>query len=794
VSVDKLQKWWLMRGIALLALGFFALAAPFVASEWAVALLGLLLTTAGLLNLLQAWVLADRPSGWPTYAAGVIMTLAGLLVFFQPLLVLSGLFALVSIALFADGATTLVSAIRTEPGLARWWFAFGGLVNVVLAVVVWTYRGSFGVLALGVVVGLYLLSHAWFTLVAPPEGAEVESLGETTNAHPDTALGLAPHPEFGRLRAQAVAAEKAQQSRDFYWILTIVLVFFAIHVGRMDASFTWLGLISPVVAVVGDLLVALLLAAILVVPNRLLWRKLTRPAEGIAWRHRLAANFGRVSLVDRLIHKWLDARLSFAVQLRLARSSLLAALRLALAAGLPLTAVLVATNPIWGFSWYFNSENWASGVWEKITETRVDDWRAAMAQAVRQAYLSKATDPTALFDLRPEGVNGSEDFSFLIIGDPGEGDSSQQSLRDRYLEIGHRSDVKFLVILSDVIYPSGEMKDYEFNFYLPFKGFDKPIYAIPGNHDWYNALNGFLANFLEPVAARAAIGARVMLDFSHGITAEEQTSYLIRAAARLRQEYRVRTGEQRAPFFAVRAGDFTLLAVDTGILRRVDPVQRAWFEKALERARGTFTMVLLGHPLYAGGAYQGADDAFGEIHHRLRAHEVPLVMAGDTHDFEYYREEYQGKSGDRVMHHFVNGGGGAYLSIGTALDWPKQPPVADWAFYPRTDALRDHLETGTPWWKWPVWWWVKRLNGWPASVEALSAIFDFNHAPFFQSFMEVRIDRSRRQVRLILQGVNGPLHWRDLQMGGHVLGAGYGPDDPVEFVIQNEPRSVDQRR
>jgi hypothetical protein len=30
----------------------------------------------------------------------------------------------------------------------------------------------------------------------------------------------------------------------------------------------------------------------------------------------------------------------------------------------------------------------------------------------------------------------------------------------------------------------------------------------------------------------------------------------------------------------------------------------------------------------------------------------------------------------RVMHHFVNGGGGAYLSIGTALDFPKEPAAA----------------------------------------------------------------------------------------------------------------------
>jgi hypothetical protein len=35
--------------------------------------------------------------------------------------------------------------------------------------------------------------------------------------------------------------------------------------------------------------------------------------------------------------------------------------------------------------------------------------------------------------------------------------------------------VRFLVVASDVIYPAGAMKDYEFNFYLPFNGCPPPI-------------------------------------------------------------------------------------------------------------------------------------------------------------------------------------------------------------------------------------------------------------------------------------------------------------------------------
>src|SRR4051812_46833487 len=159
-------------------------------------------------------------------------------------------------------------------------------------------------------------------------------------------------------------------------------------------------------------------------------------------------------------------------------------LRWGLQVGLPLTAILIAVNPMWGFSWFFNSESWATGVWNRWAEARTDPWREHMMQAVHLAYRDKQVPDDRLFRVEPEGVAGSTDFSFIVIGDPGEGGAAQHSLRDQYLFLGQRPDVKFLVVSSDVIYPSGAMTDYEGKFYLPFKGFTKPVYAIPGNHDW----------------------------------------------------------------------------------------------------------------------------------------------------------------------------------------------------------------------------------------------------------------------------------------------------------------------
>jgi len=451
------------------------------------------------------------------------------------------------------------------------------------------------------------------------------------------------------------------------------------------------------------------------------------------------------------------------------------------------TAFFVAFNPIWGFSWYFNTESWATGIYQKMTELRVDPWRAKMVDAVARVY----ADGDDVFRINPGQAEG-EDFSFLVIGDPGEGDASQYSLVARYLELGRREDVKFLVVSSDVIYPAGSMHDYEANFYLPFQGFAKPIYAIPGNHDWYDALEGFNANFLEPKAARAAIEARVEADLGLTSTNARRLDKLMAEATRLRGQYGVITGVQRAPFFELQTEDFALLAVDTGVLRTVDERQWAWLERALGRSRGKFTMAIVGHPRFAGGddippTAEGHDvsasaGSFAALYRLLTRHNVRVAMAGDTHDFEYYREKVS-EGSMPVMHHFVNGGGGAYLSIGTALDFPKQPAVADWAFYPRTDRLRAKMEAETPIWKQPFWYWIKWFNAWPFHVEALSGVFDFNHAPFFQSFMEVRVERSKRRVVLVLNGVHGPLQWRDLQVGGAVLPAGGTLDEPVEFIV-----------
>ena len=99
------------------------------------------------------------------------------------------------------------------------------------------------------------------------------------------------------------------------------------------------------------------------------------------------------------------------------------------------------------------------------------------------------------------------------------------------------------------------------------------------------------------------------------------------------------TGFQRAPFFELQTDRFALLAVDTGVLRKIDPEQERWLEGALKRAAGKTTMAIVGHPFFAGGHdVTPGDDEFARLKQLLIGHGVTIVMGGDTHDLEYYVE------------------------------------------------------------------------------------------------------------------------------------------------------------
>ena len=597
-------------------------------------------------------------------------------------------------------------------------------------------------------------------------------------------IGLDRPERLSETGARLEAEEQHRVAPDRGWIGALVAVLFAIHVSRMGFDQSALGILSPLVAVAGDITVALALTYFIIVPLRLFMRRTTRSIERLAWGRVVdtAQGTGITAWILRATRWWLESRMRFAIRLRSARYSLKSALGRGLQIGLPLTAIIAASAPIWGMSWYFDTENWAAGIWNSWAAARTDIWREAMVRAVVDNRLT--TLDGAGFTVAPPNLAGTQPFSFIVIGDTGEGDASQHVLKDSLLRAAGADDVRFVVISSDVVYPTGAMKDYEPRFWLPFKGVTKPVYAIPGNHDWYDALEAFVATFLTPDAARAAMRARIAADGGVSSTTDARIEELIQRADFLRRQYAVPTGAQQASFFQLQTPAFALIAVDTGVLRGVDPAQLQWLRAALDASRGKMVMAVLGHPFFAGGHDVARDDdEFMAVRDLLRAHGVSIVMAGDTHDLEYYEEPVHLESRPFTIHHWVNGGGGAYLSFGTALAWPSQPDLATWSHYPNQRDVVEKIQRYTPFWKWPAWVWTRRFGAWPSSAEWLSAMFDYNVAPFFQSFVVVTVNPAARSIALRPWGVHGPLTWKDFDRSTSAMPNGAAPDDAVAWVV-----------
>ena len=488
-------------GTLALVLAGLAASAPFLLGPSSLQLVGVLLMVAGLLEVLHCFRRVHEDVQRSAYASAGLTFLMGLLVLGAPALAGTALTLLLAASFFIDALQRALALWRGQDRrtvLALSLGVAGNLLTAGVLLVLWTTSTIWTIALAG---ALRIVGVGWNMVMSP-----VHARG---GAEMIKSFGLPDHPDLSRLGERLEREEAARRPYDRRWIAALVAILFAIHVGRMQAEWTLVGLLAPIVAVAGDVVSALLVALGVIGPIRFGLRRATWPLERLGWARIVGLSVERPPrLLDRLLRRYLVRSCRIWIRFHQMRDSLPFALERSLQMGLPFVAVAVATVPIWGMSWYFNSENWAAAIYNSWAEHRTDTWRVAMTRAILAT--TPGAEPGGAFRVGPPGLEG--DFAFLVIGDPGEGDASQHVLRDQIIRAGAGSDVRFMIIASDVIYPTGSMKNYEANFWLPFKGFDKPVYAIPGNHDWYDALEGFAATFFAPDAAAAAMRARIEAD------------------------------------------------------------------------------------------------------------------------------------------------------------------------------------------------------------------------------------------------------------------------------------------
>ena len=119
----------------------------------------------------------------------------------------------------------------------------------------------------------------------------------------------------------------------------------------------------------------------------------------------------------------------------------------------------------------------------------VDAMRAQWVGLARERADRNGAPADFVFRL---GDADADSISLLVAGDTGEGDASQYAVVPGLLS--QAGGVAAAVICSDVIYPAGEINDYRDKFFSPYRALRAPVLAMPGNHDWYDGLHGFMSH------------------------------------------------------------------------------------------------------------------------------------------------------------------------------------------------------------------------------------------------------------------------------------------------------------
>jgi hypothetical protein len=118
-------------------------------------------------------------------------------------------------------------------------------------------------------------------------------------------------------------------------------------------------------------------------------------------------------------------------------------------------------------------------------------------------------------------IQAAKKITFHSVGDTGaakhSGPGTEASVADMMaadVQAGGAGAPAFFFHLGDVVYYFGESQYYYDQFYEPFRAYDRPIFAIPGNHDGVvhgstpntpdvPTLQAFLRNFCAPAPGRS---------------------------------------------------------------------------------------------------------------------------------------------------------------------------------------------------------------------------------------------------------------------------------------------------
>lgn len=324
--------------------------------------------------------------------------------------------------------------------------------------------------------------------------------------------------------------------------------------------------------------------------------------------------------------------------------------------------------------------------WLSPTELARAGVKAAVA-ATFGSYADKREMQAALSDFKGDdgefGFRDGQPLWFDYTADLGDGFNATYSVArllamDLSLQLGQETHETrrgdFVLLGGDQVYPTAARDEYQHRFIGPYRAalpyvehneaarkFAPAMYALPGNHDWYDGLTSFLRIFCQrkpdPGSGRDLFGRWV-------------------------GGWRTR---QRRSYFAIKLPDnWWIWAIDSQLESDMDLPQQLHFQALADQMapRGSDPAEAAKHKIIlmtaepswincSGGSSpktcRNKPEAFNTLAHfektfiRARGFQLKLVLSGDLHHYVRYVSE---EKNDEHTVRITAGGGGAFM-LGT---------------------------------------------------------------------------------------------------------------------------------
>ena len=154
----RITGWYFAAAVLFTLSGMFAIIEPAVAGLGVTLLVGWLLVFGGVTHFVEAFKGGGAKRVVLQVLAGIVYLVGGLYCLRHPFLAIGTLTVLLAAVIIVGGMLEIVSYFRLRSEGASRWVLFNGLVGLVLGMMIMLHWPSSSVWAIGILVGVHLLT------------------------------------------------------------------------------------------------------------------------------------------------------------------------------------------------------------------------------------------------------------------------------------------------------------------------------------------------------------------------------------------------------------------------------------------------------------------------------------------------------------------------------------------------------------------------------------------------------------------------------------------------------------